>query len=495
MNERSIILLAMPSLTMGGAEASLSRICRRLRRHDYRIVLITTQPAEESKGDSSGWFEGSIDAIYHLPQVCENVFLWSDFVFSLIEREPVSVLWQVGSSYVYSLLPEIHRRFPRVAVVDLLFNPVGHTQEYVAYRRFIDHVVVEHDGMKAWLLDHGTPARKISVIPNGIDLDEYSPRPKLDWRTRAPRLPDDGRFVAAFFGRLSEEKGPDIFLDLARDFAADVRMEFLVCGIGPMEPALREMAARKKLNMRIHSLGRVSSRDYLPCCDAVVVCSRLDGRPNVVMESLAMGIPVIASRVGGIPDMLPKGQEDLLCEPGDVPALAEALRRLAEDRNKWEQYSSTARRHAEEHFSVAKIGEAYGHLFSHLQLRRPRFARVCRSLSVLAPLLHLICHFKNAYLVLRLYRSGAWAEVVRLFDRNYYAQRNPIIGRWELPALLHYVFLGFRWGSDPSPQFRTHHYLAVRPDVARSGLNPLLHYVAFGRRERGAGSQPCEKTA
>jgi hypothetical protein len=132
-SQHPVLLIAMPYLTLGGAEATVSQICRQLRRRGFRIFLITTEPVMESQGDTSEWFEDSVEEIYHLPQRLDQMTAWAEFVFSLIRREQVEVLWQVGSGYVYSLLPQVRASFPEVAVVDLLFNPVGHTENHLRY--------------------------------------------------------------------------------------------------------------------------------------------------------------------------------------------------------------------------------------------------------------------------------------------------------------------------------------------------------------------------
>ncbi|HEY4364895.1 MAG TPA: glycosyltransferase family 4 protein [Bryobacteraceae bacterium] len=483
------ILISMPYLTLGGAEASVSQICRQLRARGFRIFLITTQAVQEEQGDTSAWFADSVEEIHHLPRSAAARGTWTDFVHALLRREQVDVLWQVGSTFMYSMLPQLRASFPGLAVVDLLFNPEGHTQDYLRSRRFIDHVVVEHEGMRAWLQERGTAPSRISVIANAIDVEWFAPQPRRDWRAHGSRVEAaPARFVAAFLGRLSEEKGPDVFLEIAAELANDARFDFLVCGTGPLESALRDQARGAGLDARVHFPGRVSTREFLPYCDAVIVCSRLDGRPNIVMESLAMGIPVVASRVGGIPDLLPPQHQSALCDSGDVAGFARAIRALADDEELRTSYSADARRHAEQHFSIARVGIEYASLFEILRSQRRRFRTLRRIPGFAASWAQAVkTPPKNAYLMWRLYRSRAWSDVLLHFDRAFYARENTAVRRWGVPGLLHYVFWGSPRGRDPSPQFHTSSYLSANPDVARLGLNPLLHYVAFGREEGRKG--------
>jgi glycosyltransferase involved in cell wall biosynthesis len=488
--DRPCVLITLPFLAVGGAEAAASRLAAELAARGFRIFIVTTQPQDaRGAGDAARWFQASVAGVYFLPAFLPSK-LWPAFFTYLLRRHSVGVIWQIGSTYTYSLLPAIRRMFPSIAVVDLLFNPVRHAADYLRYNYCIDHVVTEHDGMKAWLLEHGETGDNISVIPNGIDLTRYSPE---------SRQRDQGRFRVAFIGRLSEEKGPDVFLEVASRLRAEEQIEFALCGAGPLEARLRERARAKGLDGRLHFAGVVSTEDYLCSCDMVVVCSRLDGRPNIVMESMAAGVPVIASRVGGIPEMIPEGT-GILCDPGDTDAFARAIRLLAGDRSLHAWYSSAAREHAVRSFSIAEAGARYAELFERVSARR----RLLRSEeasgsppSLSPPRRHWIAlrlmrrlygilslgPVKNAVLLRNLRRSGSRQELATAFDPKFYLRTYPAAGKSPLPPLLHYVLIGHLRGWNPSPKFDSQDYLDANPDVARAGLNPLLHYIAFGQTE------------
>jgi len=504
--QRPTILLAMPFLTVGGAEASVSQICRQIKELGFRILVYTTVPVLRGQGDTTSWFEDSAIGIYHLPRFLDIEF-WPAFIAYLVQQHDVSALWLVGSTYTYNLLTNLKELFPQLAIVDLLFNSVAHVASYMQYNYLIDRLVTEHGVMKEWLVERGEDTERISVIPNGVDLHAYSPAAKLDWRTRQPRRVGDTRFVVVFLGRLSEEKGPDVFLEIAARLANDQNFEFLVCGGGPMERSLRWQATLRGLAERVHFLGLVPGRDYLPCCDAVIVCSRLDGRPNIIMESLAMGVPVIASRVGGIPEMMPPDQGELLCESGDVDAFVAAIRLLASDSHRYRQAAETARQHAEKHFSGADSGYKYAKLFTEIAGKREALDRCIAPEAVAARLGYKrkwrfvtvpprkprfwqaysprssFAHLKNALLLWRLRRSGRKEKLLGYFDVSYYERQVPKGRPQDHWPLLHYIFFGFREGRNPTAHFDTRFYLTANPDVRRAGVNPLLHYVMWGENE------------
>ena len=500
---RPTLLLTAPFLTVSGADTVLSQSCRQLKALGFRVLVCTTVPAREDQGDATGWYEDCTLGIYHLPCFLD-IEHWPAFIAYLVQQHDINVLWQVGSTYTYDLLPTLRELFPHLAIVDLLFNSEGHAANHLRYNYLIDRVITEHNGVRDWLVERGESEDRVSVIPNGVDLELFSPQPKRDWRTGQPRSRNDGRFVVAFIGRLSEEKGPDVFLKIAAALANERSLEFIICGSGPLEPTLRSQAVASGLTGCVSFLGVVPARECLPYCDVVVVCSRLDGRPNIILESLATGTPVIASRVGGIPEMLPPGDEDLLCEP-HPEAFAAAILKLARDPDRHRRSSETARQHAEKSPSYAYNARAYARIFEDLRRKRQMLNRHLSPAAVAAslgydrsakstgiflfgPLWRSNLPFwrgllRNALLLWKLRRSGLEKRLREQFDAEYYSRQFRKASKWKEWPLFHYVFLGFREGRNPSAGFDTRYYLTVNPDVRRSGVNPLLHFVMWGERE------------
>jgi glycosyltransferase involved in cell wall biosynthesis len=359
------ILLAMPFLTVGGAERSLSQIIRHLTQRGFRFVVITTVPIDPRVGDTTSWFEESTLEIFHLPRFQPSQE-WAGFMAYLLRSRDIQIVWIAGSTFTYDLLPVLKTDFPRLHVIDILFNPVGMTAHYLKYNYLIDRIIVEHAEMKSWLIEKGEREDLISIIPNGVDVASYVPVPKSSWRELAG-MPAIGcnRFTVAFIGRLSEEKAPEDFVAVADVLRNRTDIEFIVCGKGIMYTDLCELVERSSLE-NIHFLGFVDPQVYLSCCDALIVCSKLDGRPNVVMESFAVGVPVIASRVGALPVMVQDGVTGFLCDVGDVAKFAASVERLADEPEIQSSMKQSARKWAEEHFAIASSIDRYEALFQTL---------------------------------------------------------------------------------------------------------------------------------
>jgi glycosyltransferase involved in cell wall biosynthesis len=512
------IIVAMPFLSMGGAERAMAGLFRELSRCGFRVFLVTTGTSPPGCGDTSNWFHGNVAGLYQMPQfLAAN--LQAAFFSYLIQRHLIQVLLQVGAVPVYGWLPRLRELFGGLAVVDLLFNPVGHFDNHSENRELIDHVVVEHEGMAAWLVEHGERRARISVIPNAVDVDCFAPQAAREWRTGEPRR--EGTFVVGFFGRLAEEKAPDTFVRIAGRFKNRPGFQFLLCGTGPVETSLRSLCQEYGLEDTVHFLGFVKTTDYLPCCHVTVTCSRFDGRPNIVLESLAMGVPVVASRVGGIPEMAPEGHGAVLCEPDNVEEFCGAIERLASDKEGHLRLAAAGRQWVAGQYSLASAAGQYAKLFHDLSEAHPWPARSAEDEAAIAeamlpasredqPLprgllrayLRIIGNalswsnmagtLKTVWLYTMLRRDRTTArEFEEFFDADHYALYYPDVKAAGVSLVWHYLLRGFRNGCNPSPLFDTDFYLGTHPDVAATGVNPLVHFIKWGRAE-GRGSLPAE---
>ena len=362
---RPHILVCLPFLTIGGAERLISQICKGLGEEQFQISVLTTQDAPHAHGSAEAWFSDATERIYMLPRFLRK-HAWKQFVLHLIHHHNIDILWLAGSEYIYELLPAIKTVFPGLKVVDLLFNEAGHTASNRKFDYCIDITITENFSVHTWLRGHGEQEERIRVIPNGIDLNLFTPRPKPVSDIQA------GKFTVGYFGRLSHEKAPDVFVQIASHFKDQSGIQFLLAGDGPMMDEVSKLAIARGLGDSFQILGFTDSREHLHRCDAVIAPSRLDGRPNSVMEALASGIPVIASNVGGMAELISHGHTGFLCPAGSVPQFVEKVILLSQDRSLSRRMGENARRHAERHFDIRTTIASFGKIFSELKNGVPR---------------------------------------------------------------------------------------------------------------------------
>lgn len=230
-------------------------------------------------------------------------------------------------------------------------------------------VVANSDGL-AGLARRFAPDQPIAIIPNGVDAARFSPADAgpADPKTVDPKTADGGnagdRLSLLFVGRVVRQKGLDVLFEALASLPAGTRSRIglTIVGDGPARPELEAQAARLALSERIAFRGWLG-RDELPAAyraaDAFVFPSRDEGMPNVVLEAMAAGLPVVATRIAGSRDLVVEEETGLMLDADDTPALAAALARLAEDPALRRRLGEGGRRRVVEHFSWRAVAAAY----------------------------------------------------------------------------------------------------------------------------------------
>jgi glycosyltransferase involved in cell wall biosynthesis len=244
--------------------------------------------------------------------------------------------------------------------------------------QFADCVLVNADAVRDWLVADGYDASKIVVIRNGVDLSRFTALPRREALRQELGLPLDTPLVAVV-GRLARFKGLEQFLEavpaLARRFPA---ARFLVVGeTAPMETAyltqLRSLAQRLGVGDRVIFTGlRSDVPALLSSVDVAVMPSLNEALSNVLLESMAAGAPVVATRVGGTPEALIDGECGVLVPPGDARAIAMGVSTLLEDPALAGRFGRAARERIAGEFSVDRMVQATEQLYMDLLARKGR---------------------------------------------------------------------------------------------------------------------------
>jgi glycosyltransferase involved in cell wall biosynthesis len=244
--------------------------------------------------------------------------------------------------------------------------------------RLADCVLVNAEAVKRWLIGQGYDPARIVVIRNGVDLERFSHPPDAGRVRRELGVPMSAPIVAVA-SRLHPLKGIEHFLEAAavvgRRFP-DVW--FLV--IGETSPAERSyldvlagLAARLGIHDRVVFTGLRDDVPSLLACAAVSVMPSLnEALSNVLLESMAAGVPVVATRVGGTPEAVQDGITGLLVPPGDSGALARAVDRLLSDPEFASRLGRSGRQLVTRQFSMDVMVQATERLYHALLDKRRR---------------------------------------------------------------------------------------------------------------------------
>ena len=213
-------------------------------------------------------------------------------------------------------------------------------------------------------------AGKISTIYNGVDATRFSPRPAERIRMRRELGLPESRFVIGAAGRLVPIKSYPTLLKAAGKLVRSGHdISILIIGAGPERPSLEQMAA--PLGDRVLFLGE---RNDLPALfnamDGFAQTSICEGMSNTILEAMASALPVLATRVGGNPELVADGTTGLLFPAQDASALADGLSLLASNFELRRTLGGAARLRVLEEFTLDRMIDAYAALYSTLSTRR-----------------------------------------------------------------------------------------------------------------------------
>jgi glycosyltransferase involved in cell wall biosynthesis len=234
--------------------------------------------------------------------------------------------------------------------------------------KFMDRVVCVSRAQAGKVLKTGINHSKVRVIRNAARLDAFLDADPADRRTLHELAGGPGPIVLAA-GRLSIEKGFAVLVEAA----AQVKhpgAKIVIFGEGPERGTIERRLGELNLHDRVKLLGFHEQLDrFIPWADLVVLPSFTEGLPNVPLEAAAAGRPVVATAVGGTPEVVVDGETGLLVPPGQPVVMAEAINRLLGDPAMRTTMGEAAREHVSMHFSFEAQAKAYVRLFRELTVR------------------------------------------------------------------------------------------------------------------------------
>ena len=216
-------------------------------------------------------------------------------------------------------------------------------------------------------------SQDIKVLYNGVDGHEFRPQTQVRDAVRCRLgIPQDALVVGSV-GRIVPLKDFATLLKAANLLATEVpNLHVLLVGSGPELPALREYAAScPQLAGRVFFPGAVDQvADLLNTMDVFVLPTLIEGMSNTLLEALAVGLPVVATRVGGNPEIVEEGLCGYLFSPQDVPGLASFLRTLLRDSRLRAEFGRAARETALRNFSLEAMAQRYRDLYIDLVMHQ-----------------------------------------------------------------------------------------------------------------------------
>lgn len=330
------VLHLLGNAIVGGMETTVIRLARELPRDVFRLTALCP-------------FEGAVTSALREADC--------DVLIGAVRDDPVWATVQMATTFVHDEgVDVLHAHLSNAHVLGALVSSLtGRPCAATIHGRAVPMLDLEaHRFAEAMHLcvvcgiaySHaralGVPVERLHLIPNGVP-DPESPLDIAALLGLAPGTPCIG-----FIGRLSPEKAPDAFLRVAWMVAnTHAKAAFVVIGNGPMRASLVASADAYGIGNRVHFLGeRDDVGALLSSLAIVVVPSQAEGMPLAMMEAMAAGVPVIATAVGGIPELIEHQRSGLLVAPGDVAAIAAYVGALLADPPRRQALGARARARA-----------------------------------------------------------------------------------------------------------------------------------------------------
>lgn len=241
----------------------------------------------------------------------------------------------------------------------------------IKYHREIDRVIAISEGVKKVLLSSGIDKNKISVIPSGIDYTPFENIESRDYLHKELGFSDDD-FLVGIVAHLADHKGHKYLIEAAgiiKEKAPQIKL--IIVGKGPLRMELDEQVKKTDVDDIVFFLGfREDVPRILASLDLFVLSSYLEGLGTSIMDAMASRLPVVATEVGGIPELVTHEKTGLLVPPRDPRALAEAILKLYRDRKLATLYGEEGYKVVHEKYSSRAMAKKIIREYEHIARRK-----------------------------------------------------------------------------------------------------------------------------
>lgn len=389
------VLHLVTSFEAGGTERQFVELLKRLdrQRYDVRLAALRNEGAlyEELAASFPEVPEFRLTSFYD-----RNALRQLRKLQALLRRERIDILHTHG--FYDSLFGAMAARLSGTRVIASqrhlkLSDRRAHDWGTRVIHRLAHRVIVNSEAIRDSILARGScPARKLVVIRNGL----YSPVCHTPYRVDAPAhrhndadpneainrqahealcrelgLRTDAKLVG-MVARLVAVKGHRYFLEAAAGVARrQENVHFVLVGDGPLRSEIKRQASSLGIGDRVHLLGdRRDARRLAAAFDVAALSSLSEGLPNTVMEAMSAGVPVVATAVGGTPELIRDGETGYLVAPAEANALAERILAMLGDSAASRELAKRGREFVNTRFSMHRMVESVETLYEELLAAR-----------------------------------------------------------------------------------------------------------------------------
>lgn len=350
MQKKFKIAYVLTSVAYGGLEKVASNILQAYNRDRFEIIAIVMIRFDQRKNpfitmlDNSGYRYHKVylaqAAANNLQRVSVIIRLYRN-IYRIVRENSFDLIHSNGTLSDILTIPIA--TVTRIPIISTCHGLISTTRKLSFYNfinrqvlRLSSTVIAVSDSIKADLERSGIKEANIKVIPNSLGEEDNSDfKQSSRSALRKEQGIEDDEFVIGYVGRVSFEKGLEhLIRAVPMMLERCPNVTVMIIGEGPDRKRLEEIARQLPTEERIRFVGFQNDvKTWLATSDLFVLPSLTEGTPMALLEAMSQGLPVIASKVGGVPDIIKSGANGLLVHPGNAHEIADAICMLYKDEN------------------------------------------------------------------------------------------------------------------------------------------------------------------
>jgi glycosyltransferase involved in cell wall biosynthesis len=308
-NGKINILMIIPWMITGGADKFNVDLIAGLDKNKFSITVLTTEPNINVYRQE---FE-KYATVYDLTTFIDKKY-WISFINYIIEKNQINLIFNTNSKWGYSALPYLKAKYPRTPIIDYVHMEEwynrngGYSRDSSAVSSVIDKTLLCNKNSEKILVDYFKKnPEEVGTVYIGVDEKEFEPSLyNKDELLKKYKIESQGKFIISYICRITEQKRPYLLMQIIKKLKEERNdFIFVIAGDGNMLPKIKQEAKQLQIEDSIVFLGNVTkTKEIYAISDLTINCSIKEGLALTAYESLAMGVPVISSDVGGQKDLI-----------------------------------------------------------------------------------------------------------------------------------------------------------------------------------------------
>lgn len=371
-NQKPTVMLTINKLIIGGAEQQFLELVKGLDKDRFNTIVVTLYPGGE--------LEEEVKNIPGIEYICLNRkgrynFLTLITIFRLLRKKRVDIIQPfLTPATFFTLLPAIinHTRVKIVTERGSMRRIIsGGYSLYLRLEdmltRFANLVIPNSKSGKDYLITRGIKAKHITVIYNGINIQRLIPEPSAIERVRNTLGLSGNTKIVGISASLTALKDHDTFLRAAQIISSTMpEVKYSILGDGPLRQELEKLAGELGIESKVLFLGNLTGvSPYLSVFDIVCLTSNQpEGCSNAILEAMALGKPVVATRVGGNVELVEDGKTGLLVPVQNPKALADAILYILNNPEQAKEMGKQGKNRVAKDFSLERMISDYEAIYT-----------------------------------------------------------------------------------------------------------------------------------